>query len=68
MNNRTDMPMRTDSAFTVREDLLRSFIRKTNADARLPMMIRKARPISNFMIDYLQNKPVLAALTEVCHD
>ena len=50
-NSAIDKPMRMVNAFTVRLDLLLSFMRKKNAEPKLARMPRNARPMINFMMN-----------------
>lgn len=62
-----DKPMRMVNAFTVRLDLLLSFMRKKKAEPRLARMPRNARPMINFMVNTFQKLTVYSTQMEVCH-
>ena len=66
-NSTMDKPIRMVNAFTVRLDLLLSFIRKKSAEPKLARMPRNARPMINFMMNTLQKPTVYNTHPEVCH-
>lgn len=66
-NSAMDKPMRMVKAFTVRLDLLLSFMRKKNAEPKLANMPRNARPMINFMVKTFLKLTVYSTQVEVCH-
>lgn len=66
-NSAIDKPIRMVNAFTVRLDLLLSFMRKKKAEPKLAKIPRNARPIINFMVTPFLKPTVYSTQVKVCH-